>query len=37
VNKINKLKRFLRGKIDVISYIILMGGHVRFFKSILSR
>jgi len=33
VNKINKLTRFLRGKIDGIIYI-LMGGHVRFFKSV---
>jgi len=31
VNKINKLRRFLRGKIDVIIYI-LMGGHVRFLR-----
>ena len=33
MNKINKLTRFLRGKIDGIIYILmLMGGHVRFLR-----
>jgi len=31
VIKINKLRRFLRGKIDGIIYI-LMGGYVRFLR-----